>query len=322
MKKIVFSVFAFCLSFCAIAQEDGTVGTTETPDSTGSTMVQPVRKPLEFAWEQTEVGDFSANVPYVYQRNADVMYYHTIWRTIDLREKMNHPLYFPQEVRGTWRSFAQVIFDALDVKHPEKTEGVLPLYSDEYCTLPMSREDIRTSLVNLKRTELIDPETYEVIGEQEYEEEFTAKQILLYRVKEIWFFDKKRSLLEVRILQIEPLIEYEKETDTGEPQPGQEEEEGVGAIKAKKSVGHIMYDELRPYLAQQEVYNQKNNAQRLSLDDLLTWKREFSSYIYQEQNVYNDREIQDYIANARDQRLESDRITEKIRKFEHDLWEF
>jgi hypothetical protein len=83
-----------------------------------------------------------------------------------------------------------------------------------------------------------------------------------------------------------------------------------------------MYDELRPYLAQQEVYNQKNNAQRISLDDLMTWKREFSSYIYQEQNVYNDREIQQYITNARDQRLESDRITEKIRKFEHDLWEF
>ena len=161
-----------------------------------------------------------------------------------------------------------------------------------------------------------------LIGEIEYEEEFTARQVLLYRVKEIWFFDKKRSLLEVRILEIEPMIEYEKETNSGEPQPGQEEEESVGAIKSKKRVGYIMYDELRPYLAQQEVYNQKNNAQRISLDDLMTWKREFSSYIYQEQNVYNDREIQQYITNARDQRLESDRITEKIRKFEHDLWEF
>lgn len=312
MKKIALSVFAFCLGFLAFAQED----------TTGSTMNQPVRKPLEFAWEQTEVGDFSDPVPYVYQRNADVMYYHTIWRTIDLREKMNHPLYFPQDVRGTWRCMAQVIFDALDVKNPEHTEGVLPIYSDEFCTMPMSREDVKASLVELKRTEQIDPETFEVIGELEYEEEFTARQVLLYRVKEIWFFDKKRSLLEVRILEIEPMIEYEKETNSGEPQPGQEEEESVGAIKSKKRVGYIMYDELRPYLAQQEVYNQKNNAQRISLDDLMTWKREFSSYIYQEQNVYNDREIQQYITNARDQRLESDRITEKIRKFEHDLWEF
>ena len=83
-----------------------------------------------------------------------------------------------------------------------------------------------------------------------------------------------------------------------------------------------MYDELRPYLVKQEVYNPKNNAQRLSLDDMLTWKREFSSFIYQEQNVYNNRQIDAYIANARDQRIESERITEKIRTFEHDLWEF
>ena len=107
MKKIVLSVLALCLATAAFAQED----------TTGSTMNQPVRKPLELSWEQTEVGDFSELVPYVYQRNADVMYYHTIWRTIDLREKMNHPLYFPQETRGTWRSMAQVIFDAIDVDH-------------------------------------------------------------------------------------------------------------------------------------------------------------------------------------------------------------
>ena len=55
---------------------------------------------------------------------------------------------------------------------------------------------------------------------------------------------------------------------------------------------------------------------------MMTWKREFSSFIYQEQNVYNNRQIDEYIANARDQRIESERITEKIRSFEHDLWEF
>lgn len=313
MKKIVLSAFFACLATLAFAQVE--------EDTTGSTMAQPVRKPVEYAWQQEEVGPFSEPISYVYQRNADVMYYHTIWRQIDLREKMNHPLYFPQETRGTWRSMAQVIFDALDVQNTERTDA-LPIYSDEYCTLPMSREDVKASLVEIKHTEQIDPETYEVIGEIEYPEPFTASQVLLYRVKEIWFFDKKRSLLDVRILELEPMIEYEKETNSGEPRPGEEEEEAVGAIKTKKRVGYILYDELRPYLAQQEVYNPKNNAQRVSLDDLMTWKREFSSYIYQEQNVYNDRQIDEYMSNARDQRIESERITEKIRKFEHDLWEF
>lgn len=313
MKKIVLSVLSLCLGMAAFAQED----------TTGSTMNQPVRKPLEFSWEQTEVGDFSDNVPYVYQRNADVMYYHTIWRTIDLREKMNHPLYFPQETQGTWRSLAQVIFDAVDIDHPEKREGeVLPIYTDEFCTMYKNREAVKSSLSETRIIDSMDLETFEIVGQKEIVEKYQASQILTYHIKEIWFFDKKRSVLEVRILEIEPLIQVEREIGGGgAPGPGQEETE-VQTIKAWKSLGYIMYDELRPYLVKQEVYNPKNNAQRLSLDDMLTWKREFSSFIYQEQNVYNNRQIDAYIANARDQRIESERITEKIRTFEHDLWEF
>ena len=315
MKKIVLSVFALCLAFSVYAQED----------TTGSTMNQPVRKPLELPWEQTEVGDFSDNVPYVYQRNADVMYYHTIWRTIDLREKMNHPLYFPHETRGTWRSMAQVIFDAIDMDHPEKKEDeVLPVYTDEFCTMYQDRASVRAALSETKVIDLMDEETFEVIGQQELVENYQAKQIMMYRVKEIWFFDKRRSVLEVRILEIEPMLQVEREVGGGgAPGPGQEEDEQeVQSVKAWKRLGYIMYDELRPYLVKQEMYNPKNNAQRLSLDDMMTWKREFSSFIYQEQNVYNNRQIDEYIANARDQRIESERITEKIRSFEHDLWEF
>ena len=69
-------------------------------------------------------------------------------------------------------------------------------------------------------------------------------------------------------------------------------------------------------------FNIKNNAARLSYDDAMTWKRQFSSFIYQEQNAYSDREIQQYIKNPRDQRIESDNIINKIRGFEHELWEF
>ena len=100
----------------------------------------------------------------------------------------------------------------------------------------------------------------------------------------------------------------------------EEDDEGVDAPLTKRKVGYIYYSELRPFLAKQEVFNVQNNAQRLSFDDLLTWKRDFSSLIYKEANVY-DRDIADYIANARDQRIESERITDKLRTFESDLWE-
>lgn len=320
MKKFVLVIVTLFLSATAWCQYDYDYDynqeTTPVEPEDGSTMMQPIRPPVELSWTSEEIGDFSDPVTYVHQREADVMYYITIWRTIDLREKMNHHLYFPQDQRGSWKSLGQVILDAIDLDHPENNDA-LRLYTDEYCNIPKSREEAKEGLIQRRTIQKFDPITFEIIGEEELIEEHKAKEITFYNIKEIWFFDKERSLLDVRILEIEPMIEYEKELNLGEM-----EEESIGGVKQKKRLGYIMYDELRPYLAQQDVFNRKNNAQRLSLDDVLTWKREFTSFIYAEQNVYGDRYISDYILNARDQRIESDKIIDKIRAFEHELWEY
>lgn len=312
MKKFAFlSALLLAVSF-SFAQED----------ETGSTLEQPVRRPVETVWQQVDVGDFSDPVAFPPVRQADVIYYWTIWRTIDLREKVNHPLYFPTETRGTWRSLGQLIFDALDVMHPENTENVLPLYMDEMCTLPYSREELQGILSNVTSMPEIDLETGEEIGTQEIIIQFEPNEIISYNVKEVWYFDKQYSTFRCQILEIEPIIEYEKvNNSTSYYDEPQEDEEDVKGNLIKKRVGYIYYNELRPFLAKQEVFNVKNNAQRLSYDDLITMKRDFSSLIYKESNVY-DRDIADYIANSRDQRIASEQITDKLRKFESDLWEF
>ena len=274
-------------------------------------------------WEQVNTGDFTEPIAYPPVRQADVMYYWTIWRTIDLREKVNHPLYFPTEVRGTWRSLGQTIFDAIDMGNPERTEGVLPVYSDEMCTFPYSREELQGLISNVSTITDIDIETGEEIGTRELIIQFEPKEIISYNVKEVWYFDKQYSTFRVQILEIEPIIEYERPNNNTNIFDDEQEQdpEDVKANMMKKRVGYIYYNELRPFLAKQEVFNVKNNAARISFDDLLTWKRDFSSLIYKESNVY-DRDISDYIANSRDQRIESERITDKMRTFEHDLWEF
>lgn len=284
----------------------------------GSTMEQPVRKPVEMPWEQVNIGDFNDPIAYPPVRQADVAYYWTIWRIIDLREKVNHPLYFPTETRGTWRSLGQTIFDAIDISNPEKSEGVLPVYSDEMCTFPYSRDELQTLVSQVMTIPEIDDDGEE-IGTKELILQFEPKEIINYRLKEVWYFDKQYSTFRVQILEIEPIIEYDRPTSNSYDE--EEDQEAVAANKTQKRIGYIYYNELRPFLAKQEVFNVKNNASRLSFDDLITWKRDFSSLIYKESNVY-DRDIEEYIANSRDQRIESERITDKMRNFEHDLWEF
>jgi len=313
MKKFtLFAMMLLAVSF-AFAQED---------ETEGSTLEQPIRTPVEFPWEQVNVNESADPIAYPPVRQADVMYYWTVWRTIDLREKVNHPLYFPTEVRGTWRSLGQTIFDAIDMANTERTEGVLPVYSDEMCTFPYSRDELQGLVANVQTITKIDLESGEEIGEEELVTQLEPKDIISYNVKEVWYFDKQYSTFRVQILMLQPIIEYEKPNNNSSYYDDEnQDDEDVKAVMMKRKLGYIYYNELRPFLAKQEVFNVKNNASRVSFDDLLTWKRDFSSLIYKESNVY-DRQIDDYIANSRDQRIESERITENLRKFESDLWEF
>ena len=313
MKKFtLFAMMLLAVSF-AFAQED---------ETEGSTLEQPIRTPVEFPWEQVNVNESADPIAYPPVRQADVMYYWTVWRTIDLREKVNHPLYFPTEVRGTWRSLGQTIFDAIDMANTERTEGVLPVYSDDMCTFPYSRDELQGLVANVQTITKIDLESGEEIGEEELVTQLEPKDIISYNVKEVWYFDKQYSTFRVQILMLQPIIEYEKPNNNSSYYDDEnQDDEDVKAVMMKRKLGYIYYNELRPFLAKQEVFNVKNNASRVSFDDLITWKRDFSSLIYKESNVY-DRQIDDYIANSRDQRIESERITENLRKFESDLWEF
>ncbi len=55
-------------------------------------------------------------VPYPYLREADVMYTKRIWQQVDLREKMNHPFYYPVKPIADRKSLFDVIRQALLVE--------------------------------------------------------------------------------------------------------------------------------------------------------------------------------------------------------------
>ncbi|MBA3971300.1 MAG: gliding motility protein GldN, partial [Bacteroidetes bacterium] len=133
----------------------------------------------------------------------------------------------------------------------------------------------------------------------------TSAQICKYWVKEDWFYDKQRSVMEVRIIGICPLIE--KLTDNGDRTGGD------------KPLFWIYFPEARPVLAISEVFMRKNDAERRTFDDIF-WKRMFSSYVRKESNVY-DRGIYDYKSGL-DLQLESERVKNDIFIYEHDLWHF
>ena len=82
----------------------------------------------------------------------------------------------------------------------------------------------------------------------------------------------------------------------------------------------VYYPHAREILKKGQAFNNRNTSKYISFDDIINSRR-FSSVIYKEENVYENREVKDYIKNNSFMRLlESERIKEKIRNFEHDMW--
>jgi gliding motility associated protien GldN len=243
-------------------------------------------------------------LPYAYLREADVMWNKRIWRVIDLKEKINLPFAYPvsKSIRDR-RSLIDVIMDAAE-------EGSLTLYnqSDDEFTIPLTSEDMKklggagSDTVTLTRP---DPpyDTYDTVITRV----FSRDKVIAYRIKEDWFFDKQRSVIEARIIGFAPMI-YAVD------QYGNIREGNI-----KVPLFWVYYPEARQMLANAEVFNRENDAERRSYDDLFQ-KRMFSSYVMKESNVY-DRRIDDY-AQGINALLESERIKTEIVNTEHDLWEY
>jgi gliding motility associated protien GldN len=147
-------------------------------------------------------------------------------------------------------------------------------------------------------------------------------EIQAYDLKEDWFFDKERSVLDVRIIGMAPVVHW-KDGNMTElvlfDNETNEANDDNSSSWVKGPLFWLYFPQLRPYLAKYYVYNEDNDAQWMSFDDFF-WKRRFSSYIIKESNVF-DRTVEEYRYGI-DALIESEAITEEIRTLEHDMWNF
>jgi gliding motility associated protien GldN len=246
-------------------------------------------------------------VPYPSIREADVLWSKKVWRIIDLREKMNLPLYYPTSPMDDRFSLINLLLEGIKM-------GDITAYSsttqDEF-QVTMSYEEVMNAMGSRTETHEVEQEDGTLM-EQEVTTGPQTQEVRQIMLKEIWFFDRNYSRLDVRILGICPIREYVEE--------GIEEVAGEEVAISQRQVFWVYFPEARDLLAQHEVFNPMNDTQRRSFDDVFI-KRFFGSYIVQEANVFDNRNIDSYTV-GKEAILESKRIEEEIFNWEQDLWKY
>lgn len=272
------------------------------------------KKPEEIG-KRTEAqiaADNDKPLEYGYVDDRDILWSKTIWEVIDLDERVNFPMYYPIDtidIGSDRRSLYDVLIK--NIKNGKLTD----VYVDSYFTEKRKFSDLEATLKKVDTTDL----GYEQMnaGEQispEYinQRDLTAADIEEYRVKGIWYFDKRQGELKYRLLGIAPVA----------PDVNFIDDESMAPEDALVELFWVWYPSARQILHDSKVFNQRNSSQPISFDMLLNARR-FNAVIYKEENVHGDREIKDYIAeNALFQLLESERIKEQIRNREQDMWAY
>lgn len=294
MKKVVFAILGLSLlSTIGFAQQTNG-GKTDEPKSLD-----------EFNYDKISIKERKV-VPYPVLRDIDVAFSKLVYRDIDVREKKNLPLKWDRN--PLW----QILKTNMEAGESGGF-GKLKAYANENEHVNKNPLKIADALIlGGQKTTLeipIDPDDPDRTIQKDTFISFDWYKIKKYRIKEEWIFDKQRSEFFVRIIALAPL--YEKEI-AGMDQPLQLE------------LCWFDYRELRHSLVNQEVFNTKNDAMRLSFLDFFEY-RLFSSYIVGENNVLAYGRISDdpaFADNKMSALYESEKIKNDLFTWEHDLWEY
>lgn len=301
MRKLIFGV-ALIAGVATIATGQN-VNTSQEPGAVIGSSDDLRKAPSTDVYTKETIIPEKKPVPYPYIREADVMWAKDVWRIIDLRQRMNFPLRYPVEGQmsgGERFSLFGLLMEGIKTNEIRHYEYLPNIGWKEPFTKPTSLENIY---------KLTDGDTiYNDEGVMEDVAQGTS-YVWQFMIQEQWFFDKKHSTMQVRIVALAPVY-FNLFDDFGQrlPQP-------------TRSIPFIVpFEDCRRLFATNAVYNANNDAQAISFDDLF-FQRRFASTIMQESNVYGNRALASY-KTGQDVLLEAERIKQDLFIMEHDLWEY
>lgn len=272
--------------------------------SFGQVLDPGAESPLDGIYSKSIDTPHKKPVPYVQLREADIMWLKRVWREVDMRQKANHPFYFPIDPTQGRKNMMAVIMESIQLEriHAYSAVDSATLFPDDTFKRQITYTEALGAFTTKTTIEDVD-EWGDVIYVEAYDT-IPTSDITRFRLKEEVFFDKQRSVMETRILGLAPVIPVKNED---------------GDIEGYTEAFWIYFPEARFVFAEAEVYNVSNDADRMTYEELF-WKRKFVSRMIKMSNVY-DRTIDSY-KSPMDALLEAEFLEEQIFNMEHDMWSY
>lgn len=257
--------------------------------------------------QQVEAND-ETPLAYGFIDDRDILWSKTIWEIIDLDERINFPYYYPTDTLNLGPD-RRSLFHVL--KKNLRNGKIKEVYDDDYFQSKLTYQEILDKLVAI---DTLEAGIEQLNAGEELDPQYinrrtiTAAEIRQYRIKGTWYVNKRLGELKYRLLGIAPVAPDVYTLDLPE-----EEQDLVELF-------WVWFPDARKSLNASKVFNNRNSSQPITYDHMLNSRR-FNSLIYKEENVYEDRKIEEYIfEDALKQLLESERVKSVIRDFEQDLW--
>ena len=232
-------IFIFCLLLNSVLVAQSNILNTKDPALIGIKNI-----------DQKQSDEESSFLEYNFIDDRDILWSKIVYEKIDLNEKLNFPLLFPivDSEDRTRKSLWRILKENIENGNIKK---VYDSRSDDF----LSSNEI------VKKDSIIDTYSSKYFeGDSKPKTYAGSDDIKAYYLKGMWYFDKRQSEMKYRLLGLMPYGNNLKEK--GKEQP----------------YFWIWYPSIREILHKEMVYNDKNNANRISFDQLLISRR-FNSYI-------------------------------------------
>ena len=284
MKRLLFIVFAVCLTMQMVAQPARRRNQAkETDKKENSSVALSERAKIQY--------NVTTTIP------EEVVWKRDIYRTVDLEKEQNAVLYYPVEPIGKQMNLFTLLFKLL-------LNNEIPAY--EY---RLDGTEQLTADSKVKVQDVLD--RFHVLYEEK-DGKFTVEnsdipssEVLSYYIKESSFYDHRTATYQTRITALCPVLHRD---------------DGFSEQATKYPMFWVNYDEVSRYLERMEVMTSSyNNVSNMSINDFFITHR-YKGEIYKTTNLRN-LTLAQYCKTDSALTKEQERIEQQLQSFERNLWE-